>query len=154
MLKISVIDSRTVRRLVLEGTFITPWVGELRTMWTAANADLQGRQLVLDFKNGRPQRNSDDVTMPASPQQPRPRSICSPRTSLKEYGIDSVLSLGTFERFVFVLSVLERYTDQDCAVLLGRSGNDVREGRVGAFQQLTDFERRTAASTHVFSSVA
>jgi hypothetical protein len=62
MLKISVIDSRTVRRLVLEGTFITPWVGELRTMWTAANADLQGRQLVLDFKNGRPQRNSDDVT--------------------------------------------------------------------------------------------
>jgi hypothetical protein len=51
MLKISVIDSRTVRRLVLEGTFITPWVGELRTTWTAANADLQDRKLVLDLKN-------------------------------------------------------------------------------------------------------
>jgi hypothetical protein len=51
MLKISVIDSRTVRRLVLEGTFITPWVDELRTTWTAANADLQDRKLVLDLDN-------------------------------------------------------------------------------------------------------
>jgi hypothetical protein len=51
MFKISVIDSRTVRRLVLEGTFITPWVAELRTTWAAANADLQYRKLVLDLKN-------------------------------------------------------------------------------------------------------
>jgi hypothetical protein len=49
MLKISVIDSRTVRRLVLEGTFITPWEDELKTTWTAANADLQDRKLVLDL---------------------------------------------------------------------------------------------------------
>jgi hypothetical protein len=65
----------------------------------------------------------------------------------EDIAIDSVLSLGAFERFVFVLSVLERYADQDCSVLLGCSRNDVREGRVRAFQQLTDFERRTAAST-------
>jgi hypothetical protein len=51
MFKISVIDSRTVRRLVLEGTFITPWVGELKTTWATANADLQDRKLVLDLKN-------------------------------------------------------------------------------------------------------
>ena len=51
MFKISVIDSRTVRRLVLEGTFITPWVAELRTTWATANADLQDRKLVLDLKN-------------------------------------------------------------------------------------------------------
>jgi len=51
MFKISVIDSHTVRRLVLEGTFITPWVAELRTTWAAANADLQDRKLVLDLKN-------------------------------------------------------------------------------------------------------
>jgi hypothetical protein len=51
MFKISVIDSDTVRRLVLEGPFITPWVAELRTRWAAANADLQDRKLVLDLKN-------------------------------------------------------------------------------------------------------
>ena len=51
MFKISVIDSRTVRRLVLEGTFITPWVAELRATWAAANVDLQDRKLVLDLKN-------------------------------------------------------------------------------------------------------
>jgi hypothetical protein len=51
MFKISVVDSRTVRRLVLEGTFITPWVAELRATWAAANVDLQDRKLVLDLKN-------------------------------------------------------------------------------------------------------
>src|SRR5580704_12953391 len=35
------------------------------------------------------------------------------------YGrLASVLVLGDFERFVFVLSVLERYTDGECSVLL------------------------------------
>jgi hypothetical protein len=68
--------------------------------------------------------------------------------------IDSALSLGTSERFVFVLSVLERYPDRDCSVFLGCSRNDVREGRVRAFRQLADFERRTAAPRHDLSSVA
>ncbi len=31
MLKISVVDSRIERRLVLEGKLIAPWVAELRT---------------------------------------------------------------------------------------------------------------------------
>ena len=51
MLKISVIDSRTQRRVVLEGTLVEPWMAELRNSWQAAKADLQGRKLVLDLKN-------------------------------------------------------------------------------------------------------
>jgi len=43
MLKISVIDSRTQRSVVIEGTLIEPW--------QAAKTDLQGRKLVLDLKN-------------------------------------------------------------------------------------------------------
>ena len=51
MLKISVIDSRAQRRLVLEGTLIPPWVAELSTAWKAANADPQGRALIIDLVN-------------------------------------------------------------------------------------------------------
>jgi hypothetical protein len=51
MLKISVVDSRTERRLVLEGKLIAPWVAELRTAWKAAKEEIAGRQLVVDLKN-------------------------------------------------------------------------------------------------------
>jgi ABC-type transporter Mla MlaB component len=51
MLKISVIDSRTQRRVVIEGTLIEPWIEALRCSWQAAKADLQGRKLVLDLNN-------------------------------------------------------------------------------------------------------
>ena len=51
MLKISVVDSRTERRLVLEGKLIAPWVAELRTEWKAANEGIEGRALVVDLRN-------------------------------------------------------------------------------------------------------
>lgn len=51
MLKISVIDRRTERRLVLEGKLIAPWVAELRTAWQAANGLVGGPALVVDLRN-------------------------------------------------------------------------------------------------------
>jgi len=51
MLKISVVDSRTERRLVLEGKLIAPWVAELRTAWQAVNEEINGRALVVDLGN-------------------------------------------------------------------------------------------------------
>jgi hypothetical protein len=51
MLKISVIDRRTERRLVLEGKLIAPWVAELRTAWQAANGQVGGPALVVDLRN-------------------------------------------------------------------------------------------------------
>lgn len=49
MLKISVIDSRTERRLVLEGKLIAPWIAELRTVWKAVRGEIEGRALVVDL---------------------------------------------------------------------------------------------------------
>jgi hypothetical protein len=40
------------------------------------------------------------------------------RTQEADAAIASILGLEDFERFVFVMSVLERYSDQDCSVLL------------------------------------
>ena len=50
--------------------------------------------------------------------------------------IQSVLDLPNFERFVFVMSVLEGYSDQDCSVLLGCSLPEIGEARVRACRQV------------------
>lgn len=47
----------------------------------------------------------------------------------------AVLELDAFERFVYVITVLERYSDQECSVLLGCTRRDVVAARTRAFQQ-------------------
>jgi hypothetical protein len=51
MLKISVIDGRKQRRLVLEGKLIAPWTAELKAACERARADMDGRDLVVDVKH-------------------------------------------------------------------------------------------------------
>ena len=51
--------------------------------------------------------------------------------------IKCVLELPDFERFVFVMSVLEGYSDRDCSLLLGCSGSDVVAARIRALQQIS-----------------
>jgi hypothetical protein len=50
MLKISILDTPSHRRLVIEGKLIAPWAAELRSVWREARADLNGRELVIDVK--------------------------------------------------------------------------------------------------------
>ena len=50
--------------------------------------------------------------------------------------IAGVLALEPFERFVYVLTVLERYSDQDCSLLLGCARRDVVAARARAFEQI------------------
>ena len=47
----------------------------------------------------------------------------------------AVLLLDAFERFIYVMSVLERYSDHDCSLLLGCAQRDVVAGRIRALQQ-------------------
>jgi hypothetical protein len=42
---------------------------------------------------------------------------------------ESILDLPEFERFVFVICVLERYSTLDCALLLGKPTREVNEVR-------------------------
>ncbi len=51
MFKISTIDTRSQRTLVVEGTLIGSWVAELRTTWRTASQELSGRKLVIDLSN-------------------------------------------------------------------------------------------------------
>jgi hypothetical protein len=50
--------------------------------------------------------------------------------------IDSVTQLPSFERFVFVMSILERYSDWDCSVLLECSMKKIAQARIGALRRL------------------
>jgi DNA-directed RNA polymerase specialized sigma24 family protein len=55
----------------------------------------------------------------------------------RHFKLDWMLALGDFDRFVFVMSVLERYSDQDCALLLDCSPRQVEEARARAVTQFT-----------------
>ena len=48
----------------------------------------------------------------------------------------AVLDLAPFERFVFVMSVLEHYSEHECSILLGCSRRDVIAARSRALQKL------------------
>jgi len=53
VLKISSIETRRERRLVLNGSLISPWMAELRSAYERAKTELNGRELVI---------NLDDIT--------------------------------------------------------------------------------------------
>ena len=50
MLKISILDTRNRRRLVVEGKLVAPWAAELTSVWRTAMADPDGRDVVIYVK--------------------------------------------------------------------------------------------------------
>jgi hypothetical protein len=63
---------------------------------------------------------------------------------------ESILDLPEFDRFVFVICVLERYSMHDCALLLSRSPRDINEARqrvgnqVGQIDEISIVSQRFA----------
>lgn len=60
--------------------------------------------------------------------------------------IDSVLALENFERIVFVMTVLERYSDKDAALLIGCSVEEVRTARICALEEIGNLARTDSSS--------
>jgi DNA-directed RNA polymerase specialized sigma24 family protein len=69
--------------------------------------------------------------------------------------IAALLALPAFERFVFAMSVLERYSDQDCSILLGCSRQDVALAKTQAAEHLASLAESSVpgarSATGVFS---
>jgi DNA-directed RNA polymerase specialized sigma24 family protein len=61
------------------------------------------------------------------------------RKGKSDESLDAILSLASFERFVFVMSILERYSDQDCSILLACSRRDVVLARAQAAEHIALF---------------
>jgi anti-anti-sigma regulatory factor len=51
MLKISIVEGRKQRRLVVEGRLAAPWSDELKAACKKAGSGLNGRELIIDLKN-------------------------------------------------------------------------------------------------------
>jgi len=51
MLKISIIDTPSQCRLVVEGKLVTPWAAELKRACDQARTNLHDRELVVDVRN-------------------------------------------------------------------------------------------------------
>jgi DNA-directed RNA polymerase specialized sigma24 family protein len=82
--------------------------------------------------------------------KPRHSSLSSVSTSLHNqqisgrvghFDVDAVLGLADFERFVFVLCVLEHYREHEGALLLGCSAREVREARTRAIAELASLRQ-------------
>jgi hypothetical protein len=75
---------------------------------------------------------------PRPVEEPAPSSFDSGGTTLAVEQVETaaVLRPEGFERFVYVMSVLERYSDLDCSLLLGCARRDVIAARIRAFQQI------------------
>src|SRR6266849_4982402 len=52
-----------------------------------------------------------------------------PQETYRDGAIDAVTKLAPLERFVFVMSILERHSNWDCALLLGCSMNKVAQAQ-------------------------
>jgi hypothetical protein len=65
-------------------------------------------------------------------------SCKGPATWTENNSLAAILALGAFERFVFVMSILEGRSEQECSILLGCSRRDVKIARVLALKRLAN----------------
>lgn len=56
----------------------------------------------------------------------------------RHFALEAVLNLEDFERFVFIMSILEHYSDHDCALFLGCSVREILEARARALRELME----------------
>jgi hypothetical protein len=72
-----------------------------------------------------------------------------PATSAENKPFAPILALRAFERFVYVMSILEGQSEQDCAVLLRCSRRDVIVARVLALTRLSNSDVAYAQAAEV-----
>jgi hypothetical protein len=83
-------------------------------------------------------KNAIEIVSPASGREGRKRDLWSSGQREPQGGIevDTVTKLAPLERFVFVMSILERGSNWDCSLFLGCSINQVAQARMKAFRRL------------------
>jgi DNA-directed RNA polymerase specialized sigma24 family protein len=67
-----------------------------------------------------------------------------------DFEIDAILRLADFDRFVLIMSVLEHYSEHDCALLLGCSALEIREGRTRALKKLATLRYMELSDNQLF----
>jgi DNA-directed RNA polymerase specialized sigma24 family protein len=76
-----------------------------------------------------------------TPNGPAKDSVVSAETMVDVPQVRAIVALPEFDRFVFVATVLEGYSDRECALLFGCTREAVASARVRVLQSLGDSER-------------
>jgi hypothetical protein len=71
----------------------------------------------------------------------------------RHFEVDQVLALRDFERFVFIMSVLERYSEHECSLFLSCSPQIIREARAMAIADLMNLMASPLPNKPNFESV-
>lgn len=121
---------RAMRECVTTATVSEEWAN----IWARRMVVRNAICLVLGLENGMPDETCD-TTGPDFRLQPTEYRI----EALRE--CPAILCLPDFDRLVFVICVLERYSILDCALLLRRSPKDVHDARVRATNQVISAEK-------------
>jgi hypothetical protein len=79
-------------------------------------------------------------------------SLKGPATSAENNPFAAIVELGAFERFVFVMSVLEGHSEQETATLLKCSRRDVMIARVLALTRLGNADSNYAQAGEVMQA--
>jgi DNA-directed RNA polymerase specialized sigma24 family protein len=89
-------------------------------------------------------RNAIGIVSPASPRSGDKRNLWNrgQNEAPGDNEIDAVTQLAPFERFVFVMSILERYSIWDCSLLLGCSMKKVIQARMRALRRRSNPDAR------------
>jgi hypothetical protein len=87
----------------------------------------------------RPADGNDRGRSPSNPADSNGKAL----SDGQQAEIAAILELKPFERFAYVITVSERYFDQECSVLLGCTRRDLLAARTLALQQLASL-----AATH------
>ncbi len=82
-------------------------------------------------------RNAVGIVSPASTRSGGDRDLWNrgQEEAPGDNGIDAVTQLAPLERFVFVMSILERYSILDCSLMLGCSMRKVVQARMRALHR-------------------
>jgi hypothetical protein len=85
-------------------------------------------------------KNAIEVVSPAPVRNGKKQDLwCTTQHGTqRECEIDAVTKLAPFERFVFVVTILERYSNWDCSLLLGCSMKKVAHARIRALRRLPE----------------
>jgi len=67
------------------------------------------------------------------------------------FELEAILALEDFDRFVFVMSVLDHYSEHDCALFLDCSVLEIRGARTRALKKLIDSLHITFFHNEVFT---
>jgi DNA-directed RNA polymerase specialized sigma24 family protein len=81
-------------------------------------------------------KNAIRVLAPVSSHTEPDRDLWYGDGSAAGLTIDAITRLAPLERCVFVMSVLEQYSDVECAALLSCTRQDIARARMRAFQSL------------------